>query len=287
MIQKYLKRLPKHPEDSNKSDYGRVLVLAGSIGMTGATYLCAQSALKSGSGLVICGIPKSLNQIMEIKLTETMTLPLPETKDYSLSLKAKNKILDFSKKCDSIAIGPGLGQNKETQKLVKGLILKIEKPIVLDADGINALNGDIKIFKKRKNRTVLTPHPGEMSRLIKKDIKYIQQSRENIAKSVAKTTGTVVCLKGHRTVVASPSGEIYINKTGNSGMASGGTGDVLTGIITSFIGQGMDDFSATVAAVYLHGLAGDITAGKKGKFSLIASDIIEHLPDAFRCAGVF
>ncbi|MFH1564990.1 MAG: NAD(P)H-hydrate dehydratase [bacterium] len=285
MPQKHLKKI-KRPEDSNKSDYGKVFILAGSIGMTGAAYLCSQVALRTGSGLVTCGIPKSLNQIMEVKFTEAMTLPLFETKDHFLSLKAKNKILEFSKKCDSIAIGPGLGQNKETQKLVKELILKIEKPIILDADGINALNGDIKIFKKRKNRTIITPHPGEMSRLIKKDITHIQLNRENIAKDIAQTTGAVVCLKGHRTVVASSSGEIYINKTGNSGMASGGTGDVLTGIITSFVGQGMDDFSATVAAVYLHGLAGDIAASKKGKFSLIASDIIEYLPDAFKKAGI-
>lgn len=286
MPQNYLKKIPKRPENSNKSDYGKVFVVAGSVGMTGAAYLCSQAALRAGSGLVVCGIPEFLNQIMEIKLTEAMTLPLSETKDHSLSLKAKNKILDFSKKCDSIAIGPGLGQNKETQKLVKDLILKIEKPIVLDADGINALNGDIEIFKKRKNRTVITPHPGEMSRLIKKEIKYIQSNRENIARNLAKTTGIIVCLKGYKTVVASQSGEIYINRTGNSGMASGGTGDVLTGIITSFIGQGMDDFSATVVSVYLHGLAGDIAADKKGKFGLIASDIIEHLPEAFKKAGI-
>ncbi|MFH1188025.1 MAG: NAD(P)H-hydrate dehydratase, partial [bacterium] len=168
---------------------------------------------------------------------------------------------------------------------VKELILKIEKPIVLDADGINALNGDIEILKKRKHRTIITPHPGEMSRLIRQEIKKTK-NQENIAKKLAKETGIVVCLKGHRTVVASPSGEIYINKTGNSGMASGGTGDVLTGIIASFVGQGMDDFSATVASVYLHGLAGDIAAEKRGKFSLIASDIIEYLSDAFKKAGI-
>lgn len=286
MIRKYLKKIPKRFADSNKSDYGKIFILAGSVGMTGAAYLCSQAAMRTGSGLVICGIPESLNQIMEIKLTEAMTLPLPETKFHSLSQNAKDKILDFSKKCDLIAIGPGLGQNKETQQLVKDLVLKIKKPIVLDADGINALNGNIEILKKRKQRTVITPHPGELSRLIKKDIEYIQSNRENIARNFAKTTGVIVCLKGYKTVVASPSGEIYINKTGNSGMASGGAGDVLTGIIASFIGQGMDDFSATAVSVYLHGLAGDIAVDKKGKFSLIASDIIEYLPDAFKKVGI-
>jgi NAD(P)H-hydrate epimerase len=285
MIKKYLKKIPKRPEESNKGDYGKVFIIAGSVGMTGAAYLCSQGALKAGSGLVTCGIPKSLNQIMEIKLTEAMTLPLPETKNHSLSLKAKDEILNFSKKCDSVAIGPGLGQNKETQKLVKELITKIKSPIVLDADGINALNGNMQILKTRKQKTVITPHPGEMSHLIKKDIKYIQSNRKNIAKKIAKETAAVVCLKGHKTVVASPNGKIYINTTGNSGMASGGVGDVLTGIITSFIGQGMDCFSASVVSVYIHGLAGDIATTKKGQFSMIASDIIEYLPNAFRSIG--
>lgn len=253
--------------------------------MTGAAYLCSQSVLRAGSGLVICGIPESLNQIMEIKLTEAMTLPLPETKEYFLSLKSKDKILEFCKKCDAVAIGPGLGQNKETQKLVKELILKIKCPLILDADGINALNGDIKILKKRKGRTIITPHPGEMSRLLGQEIKKTK-NQENIVKKLAMETKIIVCLKGYKTIVASPGGEVYINKTGNSGMASGGTGDVLTGIIASFVGQGMNDFSATVVSVYLHGLAGDIAAGKKGKFSLIASDIIEYLPDAFKKVGI-
>jgi NAD(P)H-hydrate epimerase len=280
----YIKKISKRRDDSHKGDYGKVLVLAGSKGLTGAAYLCCQAALRAGSGLVTCGIAKSLNQIMEIKLTEVMTLPLPETQDASLSLLAKDDILDF--KYDVVAIGPGLGEDKQTQMLIKELLLEIKQPIILDADGINAVDGDLDILKKRKGRTVITPHPGEMARLIAKKIEFIQSNRAGVAKKVAKGLGSVVCLKGHQTVVADPAGEVYINKTGNPGMSTAGTGDVLSGIITSLIGQGMDDFSATVCGVYLHGLAGDIAAEKKGQRSMIATDVIENLGEAFKKVGI-
>lgn len=286
MVHEHIKNIPVRKEDSNKGDYGKVLVIAGSVGMTGAAYLASQGALLSGSGLVICGIPGSLNPIMEVKLTEVMTLSLPETTNQTLSFAAKDKILSFAKTCDVVAIGPGLGRDKETAKLVKVLLETIDKPIVLDADGINALEGDPKLLMRRNNMTVITPHPGELSHLMNMGIDDIQSKRLETAKNVADITGTICCLKGHKTVVASPDGLTYVNETGNSGMATGGTGDVLTGVIAAFIAQGVNAFSAAVSGVYLHGVAGDIAAEKKGLFSLVASDLLEYLPEAFKKAGI-
>ncbi|MGB2630868.1 MAG: NAD(P)H-hydrate dehydratase [Candidatus Omnitrophota bacterium] len=286
MVNKHIKKIPIRREDSHKGDYGRVFVIAGSPGMTGAAFLASQGALRCGSGLVTNGIPESLNSIMEIKLTECMTLPLTETQGKTLGVAAEKEIVQFAKKCDVVALGPGLGIDPETRSLVRKLIQEIDCPLVLDADGINALEGDLDLVKNRKGRIVLTPHPGELSRLIEKDISEIQSKRSDIAKSVAEITGGVVCLKGHRTVVADPGGEVYVNETGNSGMATGGMGDILTGMIASFIGQGVGDHSATVLAVYLHGLAGDIAAEKKGPFNMIATDVLEYLSEAFGKAGV-
>ncbi len=286
MVHEHIKKISGRKKDSHKGDYGRVLILAGSRGMTGAAFLSSQGALISGSGLVTNGIPRLLNSIMETKLTEVMTLPLPETKNLSLALKAKKEILHFAKKCNAVAIGPGLGTDNETQKLVRELLEELTMPVVLDADGINALEGDLSPLTARQAQTVITPHPGEMARLTGKVADEVQASRESIARSVAELTGAIVCLKGHETVVADPQGKVYVNKTGNSGMASGGTGDVLTGMIVSFIGQSIDAYSATVAAVYIHGLAGDIAADKKGQFCMTASDILTYMPEAFDKAGL-
>lgn len=286
MVREHIGKISTRKKDSHKGDYGRVLIVAGSPGMTGAATLASLGALRAGSGLVTCAVPQSLNSIMEIKLTEVMTLPLAEAKGGLMGLKAKKSVLDFAAKCNAVAIGPGLGSSEEICKLVKALLQEIECPVVIDADGLNALEGKIALIKKRKQGTVITPHPGEMSRLIKKDIAFIQRQRVEVAKKAAKDLGAVVCLKGHRTVVASPEGQVYVNDTGNSGMATGGTGDILTGMITSFIGQGVEAYSAAVSAVYLHGLAGDVAAERKGAFSMIASDMLDTMPEAFDKAGV-
>ena len=286
MVREHIEKISTRKEDSHKGDYGKVLVVAGSPGMTGAAFLASQGALRAGSGLVTCAVPKSLNSIMEIKLTEVMTLSLPEAKDGLLSLKAKKPILDFASKCNAVAIGPGLGVSEDVRKLVRELLKKIECPVVLDADGLNALGSKTGVIKKRKYATVITPHPGEMARLIKKDTGPIQSQRVEVAKAAAKDLGAIVCLKGHRTVVASPEGQSYVNNTGNSGMATGGSGDILTGMITSFIGQGIEPYSAAVSAVYLHGLAGDVAADKKGVFCMIPTDMLDHMSDAFDKAGI-
>jgi NAD(P)H-hydrate epimerase len=286
MVREHIGKMPVRKEDSHKGDYGRVLVVAGSRGMTGAAYLASQGALKSGSGLVTNAVPESLNKIMEVKLTEVMTLPVAETEKQALGAMAKGEILDFSRKCDAVALGPGLGREAETCQLVLELLEGIECPIVLDADGLFALGGQLEPLRKRTARTVMTPHPGEMARLMGKEIGSVQSDRTEAAKSIAEVTGTIVCLKGHKTVVADPQGLVYVNETGNSGMATGGTGDVLTGMIASFIGQGVDDFSAAAVAVYLHGMAGDIAAEEEGPFCMTATDILDYLPEAFGKAGI-
>lgn len=277
-ISKYL--LPRKV-DSHKGDYGHVFVLAGSTGFTGAAYLCSQAAILSGSGLVTLGIPESLNPIMEVKLTEVMTKPLPETGAGTLSKNAFSQIVQFAEKADAVALGPGLSTNPETQNLIRKLITAIEKPLVIDADGLNALSGRLKLFKGRTH-TVITPHPGEMARLLTTTPGEIQKSRKKTAQKVAVEYNLTVVLKGYQTVVACPSGKVYVNNTGNPGMASGGTGDVLTGIIVSFLGQGIPAFEAAKLAVYIHGFAGDLAAKEKGEIGLIAVDILNYLPAAFK-----
>lgn len=273
---------PERRGDLHKGDCGHILVLAGSTGLSGAAALSSLGAMRTGAGLVTLGIPESLNPIMEVKLTEVMTLPLPETAEGSLSLEAKKRILQMMRKVDTIAIGPGLSTNPETGKLLSDLLVAIEKPIILDADGLNLLNGDISLLKNVRAPLVITPHPGEAGRLIGKESPDVQSDRIGIARKIASQSGAVVALKGAATVIANPEGDVWINPTGNSGMASGGTGDVLTGMIASFIGQGFSEVDAARAAVYIHGKAGDIAAEKTGIYSLIATDIIDNLPIAMQ-----
>lgn len=284
-IEAVLSDFPKRQIFANKKDFGHVFVIAGSCGYTGAAYLTGQAAILSGSGLVTLAAGKSLYPIMAAKLTEVMVRPFFETKDYSLSLLAEKEILNFCEKCDCVAIGPGISQNKETQGLVRSLIGKIERPMVLDADGLNAVVGHLENLKKVIAPLVLTPHPGEMARLAGKDIQEIQNNRKDIALDFAHQYNVVLVLKGHETIVARPDGDYYINETGNAGMATGGTGDVLTGMIASFIGQGLEPFDAAIAGVYFHGLAGDMAAKEKGLLSLIATDLLNKLPEVLKKLG--
>ena len=282
MVKQHMSKIPKRRIDSHKGDYGHVFVIAGSQGLTGAAYLACQAAMISGSGLVTLAIPKSLNPIMEVKLTEVMTFALPETKDLTLSLGAEKNILDFVEGVNVVAMGPGLSRNEETRELILKLIEKISKPLVLDADALNALSENPGLLKKRKNVAVLTPHPGEMARLIGKDISYVQKNREKVAKEIALEYNCVAILKGYKTIIANPSGETYVNDTGNSGMSTGGVGDVLTGMVASFMGQGIDAYSASVLSVYFHGKAGDVAAKDKGQLSMIATDILDKLPHVLK-----
>jgi NAD(P)H-hydrate epimerase len=281
-IEDVLAGFPKRAAAANKKDFGHVLVMAGSVGYTGAAYLTSQAALLSGSGLVTLAVGRTIYPILAEKLTEVMVRPFIETKDGSLSLMAEKELLNFSEKCDCVAIGPGMSQNKETQGLVRNLIVKIGKPIVLDADGLNAVAGHADTLKKASAPLVLTPHPGEMARLIQKDTKDVQADRKDIALDFARQYNIVLVLKGHETIVAGPGGDYYVNATGNAGMATGGTGDCLTGMIASFMGQRMEPFDAAMAAVHLHGLAGDIAAKDRGMPSLAATDLLNKLPEVLK-----
>jgi len=281
-IDDILKNFPKRAPDASKKDFGHVLVIAGSNGYTGAAYLASQAAILSGSGLVTLAVGKSIYPIMAEKLTEVMVKPFFETRDYSLSLLAEKDLLNNASKCTSAAIGPGISRNKETQTLVRSLLGKIGKPVILDADGINAFAGHADSLKKTTAPLILTPHIGEMARLLEKDIDEVKKNRKDIALEFAHQYNIVLVLKGHETIVARPDGDFYVNATGNVGMATGGTGDVLTGMIASFVGQGMDAFNAAAAGVYFHGLAGDLAAKEKGTLSLIATDLLNKLPDVLK-----
>ena len=281
-INELIAAFPKRREDVSKADLGHVLVMAGSAGYAGAAYLTSQAAVLSGCGLVTLAVGRGLYGILASKLTEVMVRPFFETKDLSLSLLAEKEIITFAQKCSSVAIGPGISQNKETQNLVRSLLTKIDIPIVLDADGLNAIAGHMDSLKNVKAPIVLTPHLGEMARLIAVEKDEIQKNRKDIALKFASGYNTVLVLKGHGTIVAAPDGRCYENRTGNAGMATGGTGDCLTGIIAGFIGQGIEPFMASALAVYFHGLAGDIAAKEKGILSLIATDLLNKLPDALR-----
>jgi hydroxyethylthiazole kinase-like uncharacterized protein yjeF len=279
-------RLLRRKADSYKGDFGHVFILAGSTRFSGAAVLCAESAMRSGAGLVTLGAPKSINNaIIKIKPKEVMTLPLAQTKEQTLSLGAYKKIRYFAKGADVLAIGPGLGKDNSTYKLARRVISNIHKPMVIDADGLNALAGQTDILKtNRKSRpdTILTPHPGEMSRLCGLSMEKVQKNRKNIAKKFAKDYNVTVVLKGYRTEVCDSHGNAYTNSTGNPGMSTAGSGDVLTGMIAAFLGQGLDAFNAAKYAVYLHGLAGDLAAKEKTQISLIASDIINKIPAAIK-----
>jgi hydroxyethylthiazole kinase-like uncharacterized protein yjeF len=264
--------------DTHKGDYGHLLVIAGSVGKTGAAAMACEAALRMGAGLVTLAIPKSLNAIMEMKLTEVMTEPLPETPKQTLSLRAFNSLLRLCEKKRAVIIGPGIGTFKETQSLILKLIKTLDIPIILDADGLTALSTQPKTLPAANRSLILTPHPGEMARLINSTVKEVQEDRIGVSRKFSQSNHVHLVLKGFRTLIATPKGEVFINPTGNPGMASGGTGDVLTGMIGGLICQGFDILTSLQISVYLHGLVGDKVAQEVGEKSLVATDIIEKIP---------
>jgi hydroxyethylthiazole kinase-like uncharacterized protein yjeF len=277
-----LSLLDPRPTQAHKGDYGHLFVLAGSPGKTGATAMICHGALRTGAGLVTLGIPASLNPILETKLTEAMTEPLPDVGTGYLSADASGRILQLLEGKTALALGPGISTRPQVQELLLELIPEIPVPLVIDADGITALASRPEILKGCKGFVVLTPHPGEMARLANIPTEKVQDDRIGVARDFATAYNCIVCLKGARTVIATPDGEIYINQTGNPGMASGGTGDVLTGMIGGLMAQGLSPLEATTWGVYLHGLAGDIAERDIGEIPLIAGDIIDYLPDALK-----
>ena len=274
--------LPTRMPYYHKGDCGRVLIIGGAPGMTGAPSLTAAAALRAGAGMTLLGVPESLNQTLEQKLTETMTLPLPETEDGYLSLKAEDKIMDALMWADVLAIGPGIGRANETIDLVHAVIKNAEVPVVVDADALFALSKKSDILRNRKYNTVLTPHHGEFSRMVKSsDIPSIQTEHIEMVRKYARAFQSVLVLKGAPTLISGQGKEVFINSTGNAGMATAGSGDVLTGIIAGLIGQGVNLGEAAISGVYLHGLAGDLAADEFGEISITAGDINDYLPYAF------
>ncbi len=278
---KELPKIPSRKPDTHKGDYGRILVLAGSRGMTGAACLCSNAALRAGAGLVTLGIPESLHAIVASQLTCVMTHPLPETHVKTFSELGRQDILDFSQRFDVVAIGPGVSQYPETKKLVLWLLQSLDCPIVLDADGISALADNPGVLHQIKKQIILTPHPGEMARLLGlSSPQDIQSKRLETSQMFVKDKSKVtLVLKGYETIVMNEE-KFYINTTGNPGMATAGSGDVLTGMIAAFLGQNYTPFEAAQLGVYLHGVAGDFAARELGEISIIATDILDKLPKA-------
>ncbi len=272
---------PRAP-DSHKGHFGHLLVLAGSAGKTGAAAMTCEAAMRVGAGLVTLGIPSSLNSIMEIKLTEVMTAPLKETESQSLDEDCLEEMMDLSMGKDLLCIGPGLSTHPSTKRLVIGLLRNSSLPMVIDADGINAIVDDPGSLSDAKGPIALTPHPGEMARLLFCSVKEVQEDRIGKTRGLADKLGVHVVLKGARTIIAEPGGEIHINPTGNAGMAAAGVGDVLTGILSGLICQGLPFSDALCLGVYLHGHAADKLVKKRGERGLMATDLLEDLPGALQ-----
>ena len=264
--------LPDRQPDSHKGDYGKILLLCGSRGYTGAAALAAMGALRSGAGLVYLGVPESIYAIEAVKLTEAIVFPLPE-ENGTLCSDALARIYEMLPNMDAVLIGPGLGYNPQTRLVTEAVLKSFHGPVVVDADGINVLKGHIDILRERHAPTILTPHSGEFARIGGKET----PDRLSGAMDFAQKYGCILLLKGHRTVITDGDRH-YINTTGNPGMATGGSGDVLAGILVSLLGQGIPALEAAACAAYLHGAAGDLCAEKLGQYGMLPSDMVEVLP---------
>ncbi|ADL13591.1 bifunctional ADP-dependent NAD(P)H-hydrate dehydratase/NAD(P)H-hydrate epimerase [Acetohalobium arabaticum] len=273
--------LPKRASCSHKGSFGQAAVIAGSEGMTGAAKLSSLAVLKSGAGIATLGVPKTLHSILEEKLTEVMTKPLPETRDSCLSLNSFAGIKALSREADVMAVGPGMSRSTEITYILHDILGELELPLVIDADGINAVT-DLDLLADRKAPTVLTPHPGEMARLVGTSVAEIEADRIKTAAKWAKDLEVTIVLKGAATVIATADGRAYINSTGNSGLATAGSGDVLTGIITGLMAQGLTADEAAVLGVFLHGLTADLALEEETTYTLLAGDLIDNLAQAFR-----
>lgn len=269
--------LPQRDPEGHKGDFGKVLCICGSVGYTGAPIFASRAAVRTGAGLVFLGVPQSVWPVAAVKSDEAMPFPLPETADGKLSLLAEEPIRRRAAGCDAVLLGCGLGRDWQTDTLVQDL-LDMEKPLVLDADGLNAISENVELLQKRPAVTVLTPHEGEFLRLGGD----LSRGREAAAAAFSQKYGVYLILKGHRTLIAAPEGRLAVNNTGNCGMAKGGSGDVLAGMLLSLLGQGCETFDACCAAVWLHGRAGDLAAADKGERSMTPTDLLEQIPYALK-----
>lgn len=273
--------LAKRARDAHKGEFGRILVIAGSAGMLGAGCLTAEACLRSGAGLVTLAVPQSLWPLAMVKLTCVMTRGFAETETQSLSADAADAMCACASSMDVVALGPGLSSHPATFALVRRLVATIARPMVIDADGINALAGHLDVLANRRAATVLTPHPGEFSRLCSLPVTELAANR--LTHSVAFAAGQRLVLAVKFAPALVTDGDRYfVNTTGNPGMATGGSGDVLTGVIAALLALKLSPFAAAQLGVYVHGLAGDLACQDKGEVGMIASDILEHLPMAFK-----
>lgn len=274
--------LPKRDADANKYSVGSLLCVVGSYGFAGAGVLSLRGALRSGVGFVRAVCPESIYGILSAGVPEAVFVPSAQTDRGRISRDNIGDIVKLSRKANSVLLGCGLGLCEDTEELVCALLNYVKAPVVLDADGINAVSSHIDVLKERKFPTVLTPHEGEMSRLTGLTSEYIRKNRQKAASEFAKEYGVTLVLKGKDTVIADESGKCFQNPTGNSGMAVAGSGDVLAGMIASFIAQGAGSFEGAISGVYLHGLSGDICWEEFSEYSLLPSDIVENIPNAIK-----
>ena len=273
--------LPRRRPDGNKGSFGRALLIAGSRGYSGAAILAGRAAVRSGCGIVQLAVPEGIVDLVASCVVEAVKSPLPQTENDALSPAALESLLDISTDAAAIAIGPGIGTDKRTQKLELSFLAEVEKPTVIDADGINNLMGRLALLSRVKPPLVLTPHPGEFSRLTGLKPADINADRVGLSRRFATERKVVLVLKGASTVIAAPDGRVFVNPTGNSGLATGGTGDVLTGLITGLLAQGMSPLDAACGGAFLHGLAADIGVQSLTEYCLAAGDLLDYLPKAF------
>jgi NAD(P)H-hydrate epimerase len=272
--------LPPRAADANKGTFGRVLVVAGSRGMSGAAVLCASAALRGGAGLVRLAVPKGILPIVATANPCYTTAPLPEDERGRLDAPALPELLELVRGNSVAELGPGLGQSQAIGDMIGAVLKQTDTPLVLDADALNVLVGRLDALRGHAGPIVITPHPGEFARLLGCDIPTVQARRQELAAEFATTHNVVVVLKGHGTVVTDGR-RVFVNPTGNPGMATGGSGDVLGGLLAALMGQRLETFAAAQLGVYLHGLSGDLARGERGEVSLIATDLLHFLPEAF------
>ncbi len=273
---------PDRPREAHKGTYGHLLVVGGSRGKTGAAALAARAAMRAGAGLVTVATAASQQPVVAALLLESMSEPLPETAVGTIGCEAVEAIEQLADRRDAVALGPGLGLEADTQDAARGLIGDLARPMVVDADALSALAGHLELLRAARAPRCLTPHPGEMARMLGATVADVQRDRIECARAFAAEHGVHVLLKGAATVLGDPDGRVFLNPTGNPGMASGGMGDVLTGVLGALLARGVDPASAQRGAAYLHGLAADLAAGEVGQEALIAGDVIEALPRALR-----
>jgi len=273
---------PPREVDAHKGRFGHLLIVAGSLGKTGAAVLAGRAALRSGVGLCTIAAPASQQPIVAAHAPEYMTEALPETAAGTLALAARERILDLARRVDAVALGPGLSLHPETQELARALMVEVERPLVADADALGALAGHLDLLRRALGPRALTPHPGEMARMLGVGTDAVQGDRLEVTRSFGRDHRVGLALKGAGTVIGGPDGRVAVNLTGNPGMAKGGSGDVLTGIVGALLARGLDPVGALEAGCYLHGLAGDLTAAERGEVAMIAGDIIEKLPAALQ-----